>query len=107
MSSNRAAGAAGNADKAEVLGGLMFACCGRGASFFGRPNADSSPFVENFPGAPLAGIFCGGEIGCCSMSSDEQGSRGVSSIRRCCHVYSTVYLVMSYTPACPGATLRG
>ncbi|XP_030458346.2 F-box/LRR-repeat protein At5g63520 isoform X1 [Syzygium oleosum] len=105
-SSYQAAGSAGNADKAEVFGGLMFACCGRGAAFFGRPNVDSSPFVENFPGAPLAGIFCGGEIGCCSMRSGDQGSRGGSSTHHCCHVYSTVYLVMSYTPAPSGTTLR-
>ncbi|XP_048136768.1 F-box/LRR-repeat protein At5g63520 isoform X2 [Rhodamnia argentea] len=108
-SSYQARAAAGNADKAEVLGGFMFACCGRGASFFGRPNVDCSPFVENFPGAPLAGMFCGGEIGCCSMSSEEQGSRRESSTRGCCHVYSTVYLVMWHAPApAPaGTTLRG
>ncbi|BBH03657.1 hypothetical protein Prudu_014589 [Prunus dulcis] len=47
----------------EVFGGFMFACCGRGESFFGHVNVDGSPFVENFPGVPLAGIFCGGEIG--------------------------------------------
>ncbi|KAF8036981.1 hypothetical protein BT93_B0032 [Corymbia citriodora subsp. variegata] len=96
--SYQAAGAAGNADKAEVFGGLMFASRERGSLFFDRPNVDSSPFVENFPGAPLAGIFCDGEIGCCSMRSDEQGSQGESSTRCCCHVYSTIYLVMSVTP---------
>ncbi|KAL3748006.1 hypothetical protein ACJRO7_009260 [Eucalyptus globulus] len=102
------AGAASNAGKSEVFGGLLFACCGRRLFFFGRPNVDTSPFVENFPGAPLAGIYCGGEIGRCSMRPEEQGSQGESSTRCCCHVYSTVYLVMSYTPARPGATtLRG
>ncbi|KAF8036984.1 hypothetical protein BT93_B0035 [Corymbia citriodora subsp. variegata] len=107
-SSYQAAGAAGNADKAEVFGGLIFACCGRGSAFFGHPNVDILPFTENFPGAPLAGIYCGGEIGRCSMRSDEQGCQGESSVHCCCHVYSTVYLTMSYTPAPRGAaTLRG
>ncbi|KAK3439739.1 hypothetical protein EUGRSUZ_B00095 [Eucalyptus grandis] len=107
-SSYQAAGTASNAGKSEVFGGLLFVCCGRGPFFFGRPYVDILPFMENFPGAPLAGIYCGGEIGRCSMRPEEQGSQGESSTRCCCHVYSTVYLVMSYTPALPGATtLRG
>ncbi|CAL0319837.1 unnamed protein product [Lupinus luteus] len=41
----------------DVFRGLIFACYGRGESFFGHVNVDSSPFLENFPGVPLAGIF--------------------------------------------------
>lgn len=75
----------------------MFACCGRGESFFGRVNVDGSPFVENFPGVPLAGIFCGGEIG--RGPSRLTGEAHKDSDARCnMHVYSTIYLVLSYTP---------
>ncbi|KAK9995354.1 hypothetical protein SO802_020040 [Lithocarpus litseifolius] len=86
--------------KKEVFGGLIFACCGRGKSFFGRCNVDSSPLLENFPGVPLAGIFCCGEIGR-GPSSLIGESNKEKSAHCCMHVYSTVYLAMSYTSACP------
>ena len=85
----------------EVFGGIIFACCGRGESFFGRANVDSSPFLENFPGVPLAGIMCGGEIGRVDLSSPNfhEGQEEESAPRSCVHYYGTVYLVMSYTPS--------
>ena len=86
-------------DKKEAFGGFIFACLGRGESFFGHPNVDSSPFLENFPGVPLAGIFCGGEIGRGYTSLPAHGGKEEGSARCHLHVYSTVYLVMSYTPA--------
>ncbi|KAJ4851428.1 hypothetical protein Tsubulata_043961, partial [Turnera subulata] len=61
-------------DGKEVLGGFIFSCNRRSRSFSGQPNADSFPFRENFPGVPLAGIFCSGEIGRaskCSMIGGE------------------------------------
>ncbi|KAE9608585.1 hypothetical protein Lal_00020779 [Lupinus albus] len=81
----------------DVFGGLIFACYGRGESFFGHVNVDSSPFLENFPGVPLAGTFCGGEMvrPCTTFLSESQEGSPISC---CLHVYSTVYLVMSYTP---------
>ncbi|XP_061988160.1 F-box/LRR-repeat protein At5g63520-like isoform X1 [Rosa rugosa] len=80
----------------EVFGGFIFACCGRGESFFERVNVDSSPFVENFPRAPLGGIFCGGEIG----RGSSMFTRGAQKDCKCnLHVYSTIYLVLSCTPA--------
>ena len=85
--------------KKEVFGGFIFSCCGRGESFYGGHNVDSSPFTENFPGVPLAGLFCGGEIGRCSSSLIEESNK--ERFAPCCHVFSTVYLVMSYTSACP------
>uniref|UniRef100_A0A5B7C7D5 FIST C-domain domain-containing protein n=1 Tax=Davidia involucrata TaxID=16924 RepID=A0A5B7C7D5_DAVIN len=91
---------AANGDVKEVFGGIIFSCCGRGESFFGRPNVDSSPFLENFPGVPLAGTFCGGEIGRGSLSSYSPEAQQ-SSVRCCVHVYSAVYLVMTYTPVLP------
>ncbi|TXG54393.1 hypothetical protein EZV62_019649 [Acer yangbiense] len=92
-------GVGDNVDRKEVLGGFIFSCCGRGDSFFGRVNVDSSPFLENFPEAPLAGINCAGEIGRGSSSLMGQESQEESSVRCCLHYYSTVYLLMSYTPA--------
>ncbi|KAM3752048.1 hypothetical protein ACB098_04G159000 [Castanea mollissima] len=86
--------------KKEVFGGLIFACCGRGESFFGRCNVDSSPFLDSFPGVPLAGIFCCGEIGRGSSSLIGESNKEKSA--HCCmHVFSTVYLAMSYSSACP------
>lgn len=93
-----------NACKPQVLGGFIFSSFGRGESFFNDSNVDSLPFVDNFPGVPVAGIFCGGEIGRCSPGFSVQDSEEETSIRRSCHVYSTVYLVMSYAPAPSGTT---
>ncbi|KAL6181786.1 hypothetical protein ACLB2K_048435 [Fragaria x ananassa] len=85
-----------NVNLGEVFGGFIFACCGRGESFFGRVNVDSSPFVENFPGVPLGGVFCGGEIGRGSSMLTKEAQKDCKCIL---HVYSTIYLVLSYTPA--------
>lgn len=74
----------------------MFTCIGRGESFFGQTNVDSSPFLENFPGVSLGGIFSGGEIGRCD--SAQEAAEDVNSVRRLVHVYSTVYLVMFHSP---------
>ncbi|TKY73659.1 F-box/LRR-repeat protein [Spatholobus suberectus] len=81
----------------NVFGGLIFACYGRGESFFGRHNVDSSAFLENFPGVSVSGIFCGGEMvrPCTTLIGQCQGASPISC---CLHVYSTVYLAMSYTP---------
>ncbi|XP_049390521.1 F-box/LRR-repeat protein At5g63520-like isoform X3 [Solanum stenotomum] len=87
--------------KKPVFGGIMFACCGRGKLFFGEPNVDGSPFLENFSGVTFSGTYCTGEIACADLSSYEQGSQEHSSIRCNLHVFSTVYLVMSYTPPSP------
>ncbi|XP_077226697.1 F-box/LRR protein isoform X2 [Tasmannia lanceolata] len=88
-----------NRHKVEVFGGLMFTCCARGESFFGDPNVDSSVFSENFPDIPLAGMFCMGEIG--SSPSIKESSEEVNPNLSCLHVYSAVYLVMSYTTKTP------
>ncbi|PSS07659.1 F-box/LRR-repeat protein [Actinidia chinensis var. chinensis] len=93
--------AAANGSNKEIFGGIIFSCCGRGEPFFDRPNVDSSPFLENFPGVPLAGTFCCGEIGRCSSSLYNQEGQEQSAVRCCLHAYSSVYLVMSYTPALP------
>ncbi|XP_031504047.1 F-box/LRR-repeat protein At5g63520 isoform X2 [Nymphaea colorata] len=82
--------------RVEVFGGLIFACIGRGELFFGRPSIDSSTFLEVFPHAPLSGVFCGGEIGPCT---EECGEENLSSY--CLNRYSTVFLVMTYSPKLP------
>ncbi|XP_060175653.1 F-box/LRR-repeat protein At5g63520-like isoform X1 [Lycium barbarum] len=85
--------------KKSVFGGMMFACYGRGKLFFGEPNVDASPFLENFPGVTFSGTYCNGEIANGDLSSYEKWSKEHSSIRCSLHENSTVYLVMSYTPA--------
>lgn len=90
---------AGNGTNKEVFGGFIFSCYRRGESFFGHPNVDSFPFCKNFPGVPLAGIFGGGEIGRCSTGSMSEEDDEENSAHCCLHVYSTVYLVMSYVEA--------
>ncbi|KAH0852286.1 hypothetical protein HID58_049781 [Brassica napus] len=82
-------------NKHEVVGGFVFAGSGRGDSFFGRPNADTSPFLENFPELRFGGVFCDGEIGR-SLSVDEGEEKQVTISQRCLHVVSSVYLIVSY-----------
>ncbi|KAF3436912.1 hypothetical protein FNV43_RR19665 [Rhamnella rubrinervis] len=73
----------------------------------GHPNVDSAPFFLNFPGVPLAGVFCAGEIGRGSLrlngleEDDDEEEEEDDSPRCCLHFYGTVYLVMSYVPAPP------
>ncbi|KAG2301040.1 hypothetical protein Bca52824_029691 [Brassica carinata] len=77
----------------EVVGGFVFADTGRGDAFFGRPNADSSPFLENFPELRFGGVFCDGEIGRGLFVEEEEEE---TSSQRCLHVVSSVYLIVSY-----------
>jgi hypothetical protein len=93
--------AARGVGKNEVIGGFVFACWGRGESFFGHSNVDSSPFLDNFPGVPMAGIFTYGEIGrgFSILNTDFESGQEDKTLCFCVHVYSTVYLLVSYTPA--------
>lgn len=45
------------------LAGLLFACLGRGVGLYGEPDGDVSIVQREFPGLPMAGAFCNGEIG--------------------------------------------
>ncbi len=47
----------------RVSGGLLFACNGRGTGLFGRPDHDAAATAAALGGAPVAGMFCAGEIG--------------------------------------------
>ncbi|XP_018434469.2 F-box/LRR-repeat protein At5g63520 isoform X2 [Raphanus sativus] len=80
-------------NKREVVGGFVFADSGRGDFFFGRPNADTSPFLENFPELRFGGVFCDGEIGRGLFVEEEESS---SQGQGCLHVVSSVYLIVSY-----------
>uniref|UniRef100_A0A3Q7IKT5 FIST C-domain domain-containing protein n=1 Tax=Solanum lycopersicum TaxID=4081 RepID=A0A3Q7IKT5_SOLLC len=86
--------------KKSVFGCLMFSCCGRG-EFFLQPILDCSPFVDNFPGITFSGTFSAAEIARGDLSQYGPVSEERSSLRCCLHVYSTVYLIMSFTPASP------
>lgn len=44
-------------------GALLFSCLGRGMHLYGVPDHDTRAFRARFPGAPIAGFFCSGEIG--------------------------------------------
>ncbi|CAL9030764.1 unnamed protein product [Prunus brigantina] len=82
----------------EVFGGFIFSCENRGVSFFKRPGVDSKPFAMNFPGVPVAGMFGnGGEIGRGALLGVKKNLRR-NGPRSCVHVYSSVYLAMSYVP---------
>ena len=86
-----------------VFGGLIFSCRSRGASYFGRPNVGTSPFSLNFPGVPVAGVFCKGEIGrgSSSLITGDEHDQEQSPPHCCIHACSAVYLAMSYVPASP------
>lgn len=47
----------------SAFGALMFSCVGRGEGLYGKPNFDSELFKRYLNDTPLAGFFCGGEIG--------------------------------------------
>ncbi|XP_021758434.1 F-box/LRR-repeat protein At5g63520-like isoform X2 [Chenopodium quinoa] len=80
----------------DIIGGLVFSCCGRGDFFFEKPNVDSSPILDNFPNIPLAGIFCGTEIGRGFPNlGQEEASESLL------HAYSSIYLLLSYIPPTP------
>lgn len=83
-----------------VFGGFIFSCHSRGESYFGESDVDITPFYSNFPGVPLAGVFCKGEIGRGSSAYITQEEYEEQSPRHCCiHACSAVYMVMSYVPA--------
>ena len=47
----------------EPLAAFLFACLGRGQGLFGQPDGDVTICREQFPGLPISGAFCNGEIG--------------------------------------------
>jgi small ligand-binding sensory domain FIST len=47
----------------EPAGALLFTCNGRGASMFGEADHDANVLGDELHEAPVAGLFCNGEIG--------------------------------------------
>jgi small ligand-binding sensory domain FIST len=50
-------------DGRSADGALLFTCNGRGIRFFGTANHDAGVVSESLTGAPVAGMFCAGELG--------------------------------------------
>jgi small ligand-binding sensory domain FIST len=42
---------------------LVFTCNGRGTQLFGAPHHDAALLADHLPTAPIAGMFCAGEVG--------------------------------------------
>ena len=61
---------------------LMFSCLGRGRGLYGKPNFDSELFRRYLEDIPLAGFFCGGEIGPVGGSTFLHGFTSVFGICR-------------------------
>lgn len=53
----------GQTDGRDPAGALLFTCNGRGSNLFGSPDHDVTALRDSVPGLPVAGMFCGGEIG--------------------------------------------
>ncbi|WP_017319225.1 FIST signal transduction protein [Mastigocladopsis repens] len=51
------------ASEPSAVGALMFSCLGRGEGLYGKADFDSQLFRRYLQDIPLAGFFCGGEIG--------------------------------------------
>ncbi|KAJ0804310.1 putative F-box domain-containing protein [Helianthus annuus] len=81
-------------DKQEVFGGLIFSCCG--ARFFGEPNIDSSPFLDNFPGVTLGGAFCKRVIGRGVLTPYAKESQEQKAMQCRVQARGAVYFIMSY-----------
>jgi small ligand-binding sensory domain FIST len=47
----------------DPVGALLFTCNGRGSNLFGVPDHDVGVLRDCVPELPVAGMFCGGEIG--------------------------------------------
>ncbi|KAE8705406.1 hypothetical protein F3Y22_tig00110429pilonHSYRG01081 [Hibiscus syriacus] len=77
--------------KMEPFGGFVFGNMSHVGPFFGQHNIESFPFLDNFPGIPVVGIFDNGDIG--------RGNSSLTANER--DPYSTVYVLMSYTPRQP------
>ncbi|KAJ0785377.1 putative F-box domain-containing protein [Helianthus annuus] len=89
--------ATGGGDKQDVFGGLIFSCCDE--EFFGQPNINISPFVDNFPGVTLGGTFCSGVFGRGVLTPCVKESQEQKAVQCCMHTKGVVYLIMSYTPS--------
>ena len=93
--------------------GFMFACCGRGKSFYKRKsNVESDAFRRIFPKTELIGIFGNGEIGLSYLPnekpvdsfSDPSASKRMKLDeekrylpREFSHSFTTVFVLISFS----------
>ena len=90
---------------------FMFACCGRGKTFFkGKPNVESEVFKQLYPNTPLLGIFGNGEIGLTylpdknvkdtfsdpSASKKQKKDCGLLQAKEFSHSFTTVFVMLSF-----------
>jgi small ligand-binding sensory domain FIST len=47
----------------SIAGGLLFTCNGRGSHMFSTPDHDAALLASELDDPPIAGFFCGGELG--------------------------------------------
>jgi len=47
----------------SIAGGLLFTCNGRGSRMFSSPDHDAALLASELGDPPIAGFFCGGELG--------------------------------------------
>jgi small ligand-binding sensory domain FIST len=47
----------------SIAGGLLFTCNGRGSRMFSNPDHDAALLASELGNPPVAGFFCGGELG--------------------------------------------
>ncbi|MDJ0732345.1 MAG: FIST C-terminal domain-containing protein [Crocosphaera sp.] len=65
-----------------VQGAFMFSCLGRGQTLYQVPNFDSQLFANYFPGVPVGGFFCNGEIGPVGKETFVHGYTSVIALLR-------------------------
>ena len=89
---------------------FMFACCGRGRTFFkGKPNVESEVFKQLYPNTPLLGIFGNGEIGLTHLPTTEKDTfsdpsaskrqktdNGLLQAKEFSHSFTTVFVMLSF-----------
>ena len=90
---------------------FMFACCGRGRTFFkGKPNVESEVFKQLYPNTPLLGIFGNGEIGLTylpvmektetfsgpSTTKRQKADKGLLQPKEFSHSFTTVFVMLSF-----------
>ena len=65
-----------------IQGALMFSCLGRGQTLYQIPNFDSQLLANYFPGVPIGGFFCNGEIGPVGKETFLHGYTSVIALLR-------------------------
>jgi small ligand-binding sensory domain FIST len=50
-------------ERRQADAALLFTCNGRGSNLFSTPDHDAEVVSASLGGAPLAGMFCAGELG--------------------------------------------